>query len=256
MARRKTRPCEYPGCDRVAIWKYRERGDFCGLHGKVHWNRTHTIVHGTLNEYQLGCRCDKCVSNRSAYNTSMYRGTCMKCGKPAWPRAKKRPIPQNVLCRSCFREKMAIEYPIPHGTENGYNRGCRCSECTKAQTLARKGRRQRQAAREREKNILRHTHHAIVDRIQRIPNREVEDGLQHGTDSTYSNHGCRCAECKEARRVYQAQYRDEHPERGRASGRLLQPTEKLDPLTVPSFESRGEGRNLIEVVHQLTERSE
>lgn len=44
--------------------------------------------------------------------------------------------------------------------------------------------------------------------------------MKHGSPSGYNHHGCRCDKCKEARRVYQRDYRVRKPEKGRGYVRL------------------------------------
>lgn len=44
--------------------------------------------------------------------------------------------------------------------------------------------------------------------------------IPHGTLGGYTNHGCRCDDCRRANRENQRTYRDAHPERERSSGRL------------------------------------
>jgi DNA-binding CsgD family transcriptional regulator len=71
--------------------------------------------------------------------------------------------------------------PLLHGTQRGYNRGCRCSECTAAST----------------------------QRMRDYVTRKKADGfagLDHGSYSTYGI-GCRCKLCREANREAQTKIR-------------------------------------------------
>lgn len=64
------------------------------------------------------------------------------------------------------------------------NYGCRCEECTDANTRRIK---RRQA--------------------ERYAAPKDPDGPRHGKTSFYINHGCRCDKCKAAQSVQNAQYR-------------------------------------------------
>lgn len=75
---------------------------------------------------------------------------------------------------------------LPHGTETGYlSHGCRCVDCTQANT--------RGVARRRE---------ARFERLRQDPSV-----AEHGTNSTYNNWGCRCELCTEAHRYAAAEKR-------------------------------------------------
>ena len=66
-------------------------------------------------------------------------------------------------------------FPGAHGRPVQYNRGCRCTACTTANTRTQKQARDRRRA-----------------------NRASADRAGHGKASTYSNHGCRCQHCTKA----------------------------------------------------------
>ena len=69
---------------------------------------------------------------------------------------------------------------IPHGgSGNGYNNyGCRCPECTAANTENQRRRREKRGGR-----------------------GVVPPGVQHGKYTTYVNYGCRCKACRLAGRI-------------------------------------------------------
>jgi hypothetical protein len=75
-----------------------------------------------------------------------------------------------------------------HGTDNGYrNLGCRCDECRKATAIAQ----------------LAYMHRSGRSRPwdMYMAERRAQEPPPHGTESRYSNQGCRCDECKEASRL-------------------------------------------------------
>ena len=96
--------------------------------------------HGTANGYSnLGCRCSECCAAQTAYAKERGIGgymtiPCPKCGTGMWYYAK--------MCRGC-RDRLR---EAPHGSEGRYSRGCRCDDCRRAATTARRLRRQKAAA--------------------------------------------------------------------------------------------------------------
>lgn len=55
-----------------------------------------------------------------------------------------------VLCKTCHREKTnaMLRKPIVHGTKSGYaHYGCRCADCTRANTDANRANREKWRAR-------------------------------------------------------------------------------------------------------------
>lgn len=75
--------------------------------------------------------------------------------------------------------------PGAHGRPVQYNRGCRCPECTAANT------RQQQKKRAR-----------------RRKDKTSADRAGHGKASTYANHDCRCQHCSKANAEKCAHYRE------------------------------------------------
>jgi hypothetical protein len=109
--------------------------------------------HGTTNAYSNhGCRCARC----RAAATEQHR---------EWMHRTGRTTPMEVWAQE--REK---RYPVLHGMESGYNRGCRCEKCKRASAEARRLRRWQGTV---------YTHN----------------------QSGYSN-GCRCDVCLTAHREY------------------------------------------------------
>lgn len=79
--------------------------------------------HGTYNMYaNHKCRCDPCRKAASAYVLAANHRT-----------GRCRP-------REQYLAELAAQ-PKVHGTEGGYNRGCRCASCKDASVEARKRRR-------------------------------------------------------------------------------------------------------------------
>lgn len=78
------------------------------------------VVHGTVQGYGYWkCRCELCrQANRDYYGTKFSM------------------------------EEYKAQFPLVHGTEKGYQRGCRCDECRSASTKARQRRRKAQKERE------------------------------------------------------------------------------------------------------------
>lgn len=98
--------------------------------------------HGTANGYgNYNCRCKKCKAAHAEYMAKMNKRPCKDCGEPTWGRYSV-----TGLCRKCVGIRK--RKPIKHGTETGYNNGCRCEECTCAASDARRKRRRRQVQNE------------------------------------------------------------------------------------------------------------
>ncbi len=112
--------------------------------------------HGTIGGYSNHkCRCDACAK--------VWRDYCREL---AWDTGRRRPMEihlNNLIAKHV------------HGTEGGYNRGCKCALCLTAASEARKERRE---------------------------NGEVRTHNANG----YSN-GCRCDICREAHTVYRRRRR-------------------------------------------------
>jgi hypothetical protein len=77
------------------------------------------------------------------------------------------------------------DFPGAHGRPVQYNRGCRCQQCTAANTSKQKAARTRRSA-----------------------TRKSADQAGHGSVSTYRNHGCRCQHCTKANSDMCAAYRE------------------------------------------------
>ena len=100
-------------------------------------SRPHVVKHGTVNEYgNFKCRCDLCREAWSIYMKKMHSVPCRsRCGRLASKYSK------TGLCRKCEAKARRDAYPIAHGTESGYNRGCKCRPCMDAAAAARRRRR-------------------------------------------------------------------------------------------------------------------
>lgn len=82
---------------------------------------------------------------------------------------------------------------VEHGTATRYVNGCRCDAC---RDVYRKIRARRYAGRVEVDGVL------------------IAQGAEHGTWSTYTNHGCRCQACKTAMRGYWRDWERSHGESG------------------------------------------
>jgi excisionase family DNA binding protein len=89
---------------------------------------------------------------------------------------RSRRIEVEALC--AFLEEQWVEPAerITHGRRYAYQVGCRCDACRTAWNDYHRTARERRSA-----NL-----------------EQVWNGLQHGTVSTYKNHGCRCDACARA----------------------------------------------------------
>lgn len=139
--------------------------------------------HGTMLSYRLGCRCGECRDEAHAqYVRQKERlgSRCSVCGKLLSPSNK------TGLCRQDAR-------PLRHGTNGGYQRGCRCAECRAANAEV-----QRAAHRKR---LL------PCSSCGRPRTPDAKTGLcatclraarvaEHGTEGRYKT--CRCDECRAA----------------------------------------------------------
>jgi hypothetical protein len=94
---------------------------------------------------------------------------------------------------------MPPDKPIPHGTVNGYNNlGCRCDQC-------------REAIRNYQprKDAVTRYHRRQGIRPWKQYLAEVEP--PHGTESRYRNYNCRCRMCKEQASAERNHRRRTHP---------------------------------------------
>lgn len=105
--------------------------------------------------------------------------------------------------------------PIVHGGSGaGYSRGCRCEECTEANTI-----RYREAYNRRHRMLLRNP-----------------ECVEHGRVSTYVNWGCKCDECKEAHSEYMKQ--PDHKETARRSAARRKAGQRRKEAVVIPLEDR------------------
>lgn len=105
---------------------------------------------------------------------------------------------QFALRRFCS-EECRRSAPKKHGTEWGYDRGCRCDECRAAKRDM--GRRRRLRRRGVDPGQVTHGALAGYEAGCRCPDCLSAKGVTHGTTTGYGWHGCRCAACREAVRV-------------------------------------------------------
>lgn len=72
---------------------------------------------------------------------------------------------------------------VDHGTTTGYNRGCRCNECTRASSTFQN------------------------DRQRRRKGALAPNDPRHGIYTTYTNWRCRCEPCKSAMKEWLSAHR-------------------------------------------------
>lgn len=95
-----------------------------------------SFTHGTYDAYNNhGCRCEECKRAAREYRQSMMTDCPGGCGRKV--HGRYRP---DRLCRSCVKKK-----PLIHGTESGYQKGCRCDRCRAASTAGRTARKRKEA---------------------------------------------------------------------------------------------------------------
>lgn len=80
---------------------------------------------------------------------------------------------------------------LRHGRKSAYNKGCRCDDCTEANTLAARARR-------------------LVVRLD-------ANDFRHGTLNGYCNYSCRCAACTAVHNERMRQYMPGYRQRQRAA---------------------------------------
>jgi hypothetical protein len=89
----------------------------------------------------------------------------------------RRRIEVEALRALVERQRVEPAERLTHGGRYAYEVGCRCDACRTAWNDYHRTARERRAA-----NL----------------EQRGGDGVQHGTVSTYRNHGCRCEACVEA----------------------------------------------------------
>jgi len=128
--------CSIESCDR----EHYARG-WCLNHYLRWWRHGDPLAgkdrepwkHGTSGGYSNHhCRCDLCRAAWAVACKKTKQGTCGSCGGTLFNKYV------STLCRNCWEEKRPR---WRHGTESGYNAGCKCSECRKAANAARNRRR-------------------------------------------------------------------------------------------------------------------
>lgn len=236
--------CAVDNCERVtaSLAKDATPTKYCRMHHSVIVEKVavrRTVKHGTQNEYQnYGCRCDACKAAGSKYNASKLLGQCPRCGDPMWNVQRGR---EKSICQNCEIERKQ-KMNLKHGTLSMYGRHkCRCDKCRAVSAASQRDYRRRKIAEDAEgframeaakRRRRKRRQLGIVD-IDEIM-AEVEEVLQK-------------LEKVEEERVVEAL--------DTLKPSVFVPTINGNgaPSEVPSFESRGEGKNLIEVVHQLLE---
>lgn len=107
--------------------------------------------------------------------------------------------------------------PIVHGGSGaGYSRGCRCEECTEANTL-----RYREQFQHRQRLLARNP-----------------DCVEHGRVSTYVNWGCRCDPCKEAQSEYMKTPKHKETAKRSAERRKMEKRRQKSSAAVVPLEER------------------
>lgn len=81
---------------------------------------------------------------------------------------------------------------VRHGGSGGaYVRGCRCADCTEANTA----------------RIKRRKYERFAERVEVDGRLVAVNAAKHGIKSTYGNWGCRCQPCTEANARFSKAYR-------------------------------------------------
>lgn len=167
-------------------------------------------VHGLASSYIRGCRCDLC-KDAAREKRAIHR--------------KMRQAERVMVNGRLFAPNASV-----HGTLGTYgNWGCRCEACTKAASAEGRNRHAKQTrklAKALPPKTLKHGSTGayrywrcrcrvckaghkrrndewrmrVLDRRQEIDGRmvAVDDGIQHGLRTTYTNKGCRCEPCSKA----------------------------------------------------------
>ena len=124
-----------------------------------------------------------------------------------------------------------VRTPIEHGTQNGYGRGCRCTDCTGAHAADSALRRE-----------INHTVGAINPGVIK----------KHGSRTTYVQWGCRCAECRKANVEYdKARRRRRAAEIAAALSRMVFTADTLPKEVVDVWVTQAGGTSLYGVADIL-----
>lgn len=142
----------------------------------------HEFKHGLSGWKNHNCHCAVCADEMRRDSRERQRRLYVERGGRA-------------TCRRCAA---GVSHEFKHGTTNGYSYHlCRCRHCTDAAVGATTRFQQRQKV-ERPDEFRRWQ--KKCSKCQRCLKGVAHD-FQHGTQSGYTRHGCRCDRCTTWRRV-------------------------------------------------------
>lgn len=154
--------------------------------GKIKHNKDpkHPDFPHSMNGYRYGCRCEICFKAAQEY----YIATSLK-KNPDYKSTRR------YTAKRITHGKNINHPQFPHGTTAGYNAGCKCVKCKRANAdkdlKYRKERNPDYAPRFRKIMYLKPDH----------------PDFPHGTNDGYGRGDCRCDDCVKAHTAYRRAYR-------------------------------------------------
>jgi hypothetical protein len=162
-------------------------------HGK---DFNHPDFPHNMNGYRYGCRCEICSQAQRDYYISKYFEK-----DPNYKPARRHPG-RNIM------HSGDINHPnFPHGKTAGYNAGCKCPECKRANA-------------DKDLNYKKEKNPDYKPRfIKTMYLKPDHPRFPHGTNDGYSRGGCECAECVQAHKDYKFAYNKKWNETPKAKQR-------------------------------------
>lgn len=156
--------------------------------GKVKHNKdfNHPDFPHSMNGYRYGCRCEICSQAAKEY----YISSCLK-KDPAYKPTRRH------TSKRISHGKNTKHPQFPHGTTAGYNAGCKCIECKRANA-------DKDLIYRKEKNP------DYVPRFRKMMYLPADHpDFPHGTNDGYGRGDCRRDRCVKAHKAYQRAYNKE-----------------------------------------------